>query len=210
MASSIIHIAVANEINKKINYDKNKLLLGSIAPDISKLIGETRLKSHFLDSNKTDIPNIDKFLEKYQNRITDDFVMGYFIHLYTDYLWFKYFIPEFYSKPMITKLDGSVIKANSKMLSLYIYNDYTNLNIKLLDEYNLDLKIFYNEIPVIENIIDEIPMEKLNLIVDKAGEIIANSKEKKGFIFNIENIKKFIELSVKLIIAKIDEMDKLN
>ena len=38
MASSLIHMAIANEVNKSIKYDNNKLLIGSIAPDISKLI----------------------------------------------------------------------------------------------------------------------------------------------------------------------------
>ena len=35
---------------------------------------------------------------------------------------------------MITKTDGSIVKCNGNMLSIYIYNDYTNMNIKLLDE----------------------------------------------------------------------------
>ena len=39
MASALIHIAVANEINKKLNKDKSKLLIGSRAPDISKIVG---------------------------------------------------------------------------------------------------------------------------------------------------------------------------
>lgn len=210
MASSIIHMAVASEVNKLIKRDNNKILIGSIAPDISKLIGESKFKSHFLDSLDNDIPNINKFLNKYKDKMNDDFVMGYFIHLYTDYLWFNYFIPEFYSEPMITKLDGSVVKCTGNMLSLYIYNDYTNLNIQLLDEYNLDLKIFYNKIPEIDNIIEEIPVEKLNLIINKSGEIIANTKEKKSFVFDIKNIKNFIELSVELIIAKINEIDEKN
>jgi hypothetical protein len=36
MASSIIHIAVAHEINKKLQFEEDKLLIGSIAPDIAK------------------------------------------------------------------------------------------------------------------------------------------------------------------------------
>lgn len=210
MASSIIHMAVASEVNKLIKRDNNKILIGSIAPDISKLIGENKIKSHFLDSFDDNIPNIDKFLNKYKNKLNDDFVMGYFIHLYTDYLWFNYFVPEFYSEPMITKIDGTIVKCNDNMLSLYIYNDYTNLNMQLLDEYDLDLKIFYNTIPEIDNIIEEIPVEKLNLIINKSGEIIANTKEKKSFVFDIKNIKNFIELSVELIIAKINEIDEKN
>ena len=208
MASSMIHIAVANEINKKLNRDKSKLLIGTIAPDISKLIGETKVKSHFQDRNDN-IPNLDKFLDKYKEKLNDDFVLGYYIHLLTDYLWFKYFMTEvrFEDSNIITKLDGTNIKCNGNMFTLYIYNDYTNLNIKLIDEYDLDLKIFYNEIPVFENIIQEIPMEKISLIVDKAGEIIENTKEHKEFVFNLDNINKFIETSVEIILGNLKELN---
>ena len=208
MASSMIHIAVANEINKKLNRDKSKLLIGTIAPDISKLIGETKIKSHFQDRNDN-IPNLDKFLNKYKENLNDDFVLGYYIHLLTDYLWFKYFMTEvkFEDSNIITKLDGTNIKCNGNMFTLYIYNDYTNLNIKLIDEYDLDLKIFYNEIPEFENIIQEIPMEKISLIVDKAGEIIENTKEHKEFVFNLDNINKFIETSVEIILGNLKELN---
>ena len=203
MASSIIHIAVAKEINKELNRDNNKLCIGSIAPDISKLVGESKEKSHFLDSIETNIPNLDKFLQKYKDKLDDDFVMGYYIHLFTDYLWFKYFFTEFCNDDCITKLDGTVVKATENMKVLYIYNDYTDMNIKIIDEYELDLKMFYNELPKIDNIIDEIPMDKLNLIVDQASIIIENSKEKKDMIFNIENVKKFISFSTEIILGSI-------
>lgn len=211
MASSVIHMAVANEVNKILKRDNDKLLIGSIAPDISKQIGETKLYSHFLDSVDNNIPNIDKFLDKYNNKLSDDFVLGYFIHLYTDYLWFKYFIPEIYDSEnsMISKIDGSVVKCHGNMQSIYIYNDYTNLNIRLLDEYNMNLRIFYNDTPDLENIIEEIPMEKIRIIIDKASTIIENTKEHKDYIFNIDNIKSFIQTSVDLILAKLDELNIL-
>lgn len=206
MASAVIHLAVANEINKKLNRDKSQLLIGAIAPDISKFIGEDKTKSHFLKELDSNIPDIESFLNKYKNSLTDDFVMGYFIHLYTDYLWFKYFVTEFYDKPMITKLDGTVVKCSGNMLSLYVYNDYTNLNIKLIDRYNMDLKIFYNQLPKLSNIIEEIPMDKIGLLLSQMGIIIENSKEKKDYIFNIENIEKFIATSVELILGKVTEL----
>ena len=96
MASVIIHMAVANEINKTLKRDNNKLLIGSIAPDISKHLGQSKLASHFLHDVNNDVPNINRFLNKYKNHLNDDFVLGYFIHLYTDYFWFKNFIPEIY------------------------------------------------------------------------------------------------------------------
>lgn len=207
MASAIIHMAVAHEINKVIKHDNDKLLIGSIAPDISKQIGESKVKSHFLDNNDTNIPNMDKFLKKYKDRLDDDFVLGYYIHLYTDYLWFKYFITEIHEKDMVKKLDGSIVKADNDMYIKYIYNDYSNLNIQLLDEYNMDLHIFYRELPTIENIIEEIPMKKLQIIIDQSALVIQNSKTKKEYVFNIENIKIFIKTSVELILSKLEELE---
>ena len=206
MASSMIHIAVAHELNKKLNRDSQKLLIGTIAPDISKLIGETKLRSHFLDNEDDNIPDLYRFLSIYKNNLDDDFVLGYYIHLYTDYLWFKYFIPEIYDKNLITKLDGTIVDCKGRMAIMYIYNDYTSINLQIIDEYNLDLKIFYNEIPKFDNIIKEIPMDRINIIVNKAGEIIENSKITKDMTFNMENINNFINLSVKLISSNLHDL----
>ena len=206
MASSVIHMAVASEINKVIRRDNDRLLIGSIAPDISKQVGESKVKSHFLDEQGNDIPNMDRFLEKYKSKLDDDFVLGYYIHLYTDYLWFKYFLPEVYKKDCVTKLDGTVVKCNGRMINQYIYNDYTNLNVDLLDIYDMDLSIFYNEPPEFENIIEEIPMDKIQIIIDQASIIIENTKVKKDLIFNMDNVTKFIKMSVDLIISKLDEL----
>ena len=206
MASSMIHIAVANEINKKLKRDKTKLLIGTIAPDISKRIGETKKKSHFLDFGD-DIPNLDHFLKKYKNNLSDDFVLGYYIHLYTDYLWFKYFVPEIVDKNLITKLEGTIVPCTGEMMSLYIYNDYTNMNVQLLDEYDLDLKIFYNPIPELSNIIEEIPMDKINIIVDAAGKIVEDTKVHKDMVFDISNIKQFVSTSTELILSELEKLD---
>ncbi len=209
MASSLIHMVVASEVNKKINRDYRKLMIGTIAPDISKLIGEDKTKSHFLNGIDKDIPNLKMFLNKYKENLDDDFVLGYYIHLYTDYLWFKYFIPEILDtdKCIITKLDGTRVKCNQNSFSLYIYNDYTNLNMLLLDEYNLDLKIFYETIPKLDDIIEEIPMDKIDLIVNKAGNIIENASTRKELIFNLDNIKQFVKVSTEIILSNFDELN---
>ena len=110
MASSMIHICVANEVNKIIKKDRKSILIGSIAPDISKLLNQDKVKSHFLDNSDTDVPNIQRFLSKYEAYLDDDFVLGYYIHLYTDYLWFKYFLPRFANGGYIFNLNGNIQK----------------------------------------------------------------------------------------------------
>ena len=162
MASSMIHLTIANELNKMLKRDKKKLLLGSIAPDLSKLVGDDKTRSHFILEGEDDIPDLNKFLKKYGYFLNDDFVLGYYIHLYSDYLWFKYFIPDLFDegKNVITKLNGDIIKCNGNMMEKYIYNDYTNINNDLINDYDLDLKLFYEPIPELNNIIDEIYLDQ--------------------------------------------------
>ena len=200
MASAVIHIAVAKEINKDLKMNEKELFLGTIAPDISKQLGESKVKSHFLLNDKTDLPILDKFLDKYKNNLNNPFIMGYYIHLFTDYIWFKYFIPEITnSSDYIKVLSGNKIKCTKEEIEKLIYNDYTNLNISLIEEYDLDLSLFYEDIEIPNIKFDEIPLDKLQVIVDQMGIIIENSKKEYTYSFNIDNVKQFIELCKKII-----------
>lgn len=206
MASTLIHMAVANEINKSLHRDPLKLLLGSMAPDMAKLVGESKTKSHFQNQND-DLPVLDKFLAKYKNNLNDDFVLGYYIHLYTDYIWFNVFMKEFMYKGSIRTVDGTLIECNQESYRDYIYNDYTNLNVSLMDEYELPINLFYEKLPQLENIITEIPMDRLELIINKTGEILYNAKEYKTLVFDMDCIRKFISLSTDIILTNIKELD---
>ena len=125
--------------------------------------------------------------------------MGYYIHLFTDYLWFKYFIPEISNNDYITLLSNDKIKCSHDEIYKIIYNDYSNLNISIIEEYDLDLSLFYEEIKIPDIKFDEIPLDKLQIIVDKMGVIIENSKKNCTYSFNIDNIKQFIELCTEII-----------
>lgn len=199
MASSMIHIAVASEINKKINRDKSKLFIGTIAPDISKLIGQTKVESHFLDNSKTDLPNLGRFLAKYIGNLNDDFVLGYYIHLYTDYIWFKYFLTDYIKDKYVYDKNNNKLKLNPDKLLKYIYNDYNSLNIKLIDKYKIDLGIL-NEKYKIKQIIKEIPIDKVYLLLNNTKNIINNSKETETYLFNTYSIEKFISFTVQVLL----------
>ena len=96
MASAIIHLCIAKEVNKVLGMDEKLLFLGTIAPDLSKEIGQSKEISHFLDhSNEDDIPNIDRFLNKYEEELRNPFEMGYFIHLLTDKYWFRDYVYKY-------------------------------------------------------------------------------------------------------------------
>ena len=214
MASTIMHIAVADQLYKKINTKLNinyyDYILGTIAPDISKHLGENKLKSHFLDNSKG-IPNIDNFLKKYQSTLTNSFNLGYFIHLYIDRLFYRdyysLFIQDDFFTSIVKPLNGDVIKISKKERTKMLYNDYTNLNPLLIDEYNLTLDIFYTEYVPPQTTIDEIPINKLNLLIEDAGILIQNLSQEKEYIIDISSIKAFIDDCVEEIYAKLQSIN---
>jgi len=204
MASSMIHICIANELNKKIKRNSKKLLLGTIAPDIAKQVGRSRASTHFYEEKTGEkYPNLALFLKKYESFLFDDFVMGYYIHLYTDYLWSKYFASDFLKENTVMTIDGESLELTSEDLKRLLYQDYTNLNIQLIDKYGLDLSLFYEDLPELDPIIQEISYEELPIIVDKVGIIIENSKVKKSYLFCVKDIQQFITMCVELIGSEI-------
>ena len=209
MASAIIHMCIAKKANEILKRNEKEFLLGSIAPDISRQLGETKVKSHFLKKEENNVPDIDCFLEKYKNTLKDNtFNLGYYCHLFADMIWFAIFIPKYckYEYEEITYLNGDKKNLNRETIVKLLYNDYTNLNIKMIDEYNLDLSLFYEEPPRIESNIEEIPIDKLPNLIEKMGIIIENSKERETIIFNADGICKFIEKTAEDFINSLKEL----
>ena len=197
MASAVIHLAVAKELEKDLNIKyKKDYYLGSIAPDLAKQIGETKDKSHFIINSPQDIPNINLFVNKYKKFKKNDFELGYFIHLYTDKLWYEDFIPNIESNNSIKLLDGTIMQTTPDQITHMIYSDYTNINIDLIENHNLDLSLFYEEFKKPKTKIDEIPIDKLNILINKMGIIIENSKRERTYTFDTYVVEKFINNAI--------------
>ena len=205
MASAVIHLCIAKEVNKILGMDEKLLFLGTIAPDLSKEIGQSKEISHFLDhSNENNIPNIARFLNKYSDELDKPFEMGYFIHLLTDKYWYRDYIYEYVERYATENEKKDITYSALKQL---IYNDYTNINIDLIDKYGLSLELFYEEFKYPTSKITEIPMDKLPIIVEKMGLVIEESKEEKTFVFDTYDIVKFIDETIKYIIKDIQLLD---
>lgn len=205
MASAVIHLAVAKELEKYLKIENKKdYTLGAIAPDIAQQLKIEKTKSHFIYNTKSDIPNIKLFKEKYKNFMSNSFELGYFTHLYTDKLWFDGFIDSLTYSNSIKLLDGTIIHVPQKEIKELIYNDYTNLNTIIIDKYNIDLSLFYEEYQKPNTSIEEVPIDKLNILIDKMGVIIENSKLEKSYIFDITLIDNFINTCVEKIIKELN------
>lgn len=209
MASAVIHLAVAKVLEPYFDIKNRKdYYLGSIAPDIAKQIGRTKQESHFLYEEKDDVPNIKMFTNKYPNFYKNDFDLGYYIHLFTDKLWFDKFLNTLVQSNSIRLIDGTIVNVPPEELPQLIYSDYTNLNVKVIEEYNMDLSLFYEEFEKPKTSIDEVPIEKLNILIDKMGVIIENSTNEKNYIFDIYLIKEFIETTKERILKEIKDYEQ--
>lgn len=210
MASAVIHLAVAKVLEPYLKItNKKDYYLGSIAPDIAKQIGESKQKSHFLYNERKDVPNIKMFTNKYPNFYKNDFDLGYYIHLFTDKLWFDKFLNNLVQSNSVKLIDGTILNTPPEELRNLIYTDYTNLNIKIIEEYNMDLSLFYEEFQKPNTKIEEIPINKLNILIDKMGIIIENSKREKNYVFDIYLIKQFIEDTKERILQEIKDYESV-
>lgn len=208
MASTIIHICVAKRVNEKLQMNEQDLFLGAMCPDLSKELKLSKRKSHFFNRNNDNICNVNKFLEKYEKYINKPFEMGYYIHLLTDNYWNKNFIPNFKNDDDVTLLNGISIPVNDKDLIKLLYMDYTNTNISLIKKYDLNLDFFNGKIKIPKTKIKEIPVDKLDILIKKVIHIIDNSKTDKTVLFDIKQIKVFIDQASELIVQDIKNNDK--
>lgn len=193
MASAVIHLAVAKELLPYLEVaNVNEYYLGSIAPDIAKLVGETKQKSHFLYNEREDVPNIKMFTNKYKDFKKNSFDLGYYIHLFTDKIWFDKFLRKLVQNSSVKLLDGTIIECSKEQFVNLIYSDYTNLNIELIDEYNIDLSLFYEKFQIPNTKIEEIPKDKLYILINEMGIIIENFRQEKEYILDIFLIENFI------------------
>ena len=99
MPTWAIHLATAKKVSEKININKNIFTFGNILPDIPNeyVVKEiTHHVSHAKTHFETDILVVEhmekrydlrNFAEKYQSKFSNPLILGYYVHLLTDYFW---------------------------------------------------------------------------------------------------------------------------
>ena len=93
MSSFKMHVAISEKVRSELNYS-NLFILGSVLPDIIKLIVKDRTSTHFENNNSID-------LEKYilaQDNLKNELVVGYYAHLIEDKIWFESYLDKKYRK----------------------------------------------------------------------------------------------------------------
>ena len=90
-----------------------------------------------------------------------------------------------------------------------IYSDYTSLNAQVIDAYQLDLSIFEEEFERPETTMTEVPVDSLDILIDKLELIIENSKTEKVYSFDMTLITEFIDQTAEEILEEIKDLEIL-
>lgn len=181
MGSLVMHCCVGEILKKSYKFSE-RFTLGTLKPDILKLNGGDRDKTHYIkriieEQGVKNLPDILEFIQKNKENIKDEEQLGYLCHLIEDRIWFDDYVGK-YTRTDANDIDkvvyiqnGNVIKS-MKEFSADMYKDYANINKFLIEKYKID--------------IDEIK----KLIANYIGEKNFNEKVEKNFAVNDADIGK--------------------
>lgn len=149
MGSLIMHIAASKKIAEKYNLS-DKFIAGSIMPDIYTKCGIDKTITHFIYSEKINLPEYNKYIKMHIENMKDELALGYLAHLIEDYIWFNNFIAK-YAKEIPTNpnkieyLTDNTIHT-SEEFSNDIYKDYDFIDNYICEKYNILIKNTKSEI----------------------------------------------------------------
>lgn len=147
MPTHKIHIAVANKVNTRLNYDLDSIILGSVMPDICV---ENRDGISHYQNNKQGIENVanpDLFVKKYKRKLKNPIIMGYLIHLLTDNYYNSYIYNKFYIFDENGNEIGLRFKNGDKYLPKSVIKDCKHSEFYLYDKWLL----YHGYIPKFNN-----------------------------------------------------------
>lgn len=121
MPSWKIHSKIANDLNKQLRVNKKYFMIGNLLPDQDKYNipnitrSISRKISHFISDEDfklgINLPNYNDMFEKYKGHFDNPVLLGYLVHLLTDFYWNN----QIYNKYFIKDNDEYIgIKTNNK------------------------------------------------------------------------------------------------
>jgi len=193
------HLYIANELNKKVKLDINEFLLGNLLPDMysgwivknaSKIeIYETSHigKKILLNGKKYTLPDVEKFEEENKDLFKNNtLLLGYFVHILTDYFFNKYSFQNHYVKDENSKTIGCYLKngeflsGDAEYVKKYKHLDFllfSNKKLKEIDDLKIEYKSDFIEKCKSINVM-KIYEEDLLKTVKYANEILVEKSEK--------------------------------
>ncbi len=230
MPTWAIHLATAKKVSEKINMDKNIFTFGNILPDIPNEYVVKEIShhlSHAITHFEIDVLvvehmekryNLRNFAEKYKSKFSNPLMLGYYVHLLTDYFWNNKTYGEHGIYDEEKNRIGLILNNGERILcsketarqtkvhdfrvfSKYIYDN--GLADKLIYEENLQK--YLKEIDWIT--LEESDIEKtIKYINDRCtgkAQVLENGESTQYKIYSKNEMLELIDISVEFILKMI-------
>lgn len=197
MASSIMHLAITNEVSKRVPFtDVNRLKFGSVVVDAGiggNTYGTAHMKINVLDGNMKTY-DFDRYRHLFGKKmIEDDLYMGYYLHLVQDALYRHFVYDRYHWNPTIP---GNVER---------LHKDYQIINQYVINKYHLA-----NDLAVPNGFKDEALNQVSSFDTDRLMQDMLSFfqpvEEEPIFFFTKEMADEYIEETIRFCI---DEVKKL-
>lgn len=221
-----MHIAIANRVNKILNLDDELFIIGNVMPDAEGyVIKDPSVKvayavSHYAEHNiegvKEVLPKYQRFIQKYNNKMNNPIVMGYFVHILTDFYWnrmtFKnYYIRNNEGETIGIKLNnGKELFCSKDERRILKQTDFSNFSSYLVNNGRLYIPNLRKN-KIIDNIkiIEEIPLTEKD--VEKTIDYLENiNKKRKNIeeykVFTKEKFQEEFENCIQFILKEIESL----
>ena len=170
------------------NEQIDQFMQGILMPDSNK--GYEKDISHFISplsgsqNHILQIPDLEIFISKYRQHLSEPFVLGYLAHLYLDKVFFEYFFLNYISfldknnnktlnKEYIQRVylsrRNEYISVDQLFSEEYLYGEYTVLNAKLINKYSMNIPYSIE----IKNPIEEVNIENFGYILSDLEKYFA-------------------------------------
>lgn len=199
MASRIIHLAIANEIAKRIPIrDFERFQVGSILPD-AYANGISTAGSHLktkINNHTQNTYRLSYFRERYQDELKNDSLyLGYYIHLVQDIL-FRHFVYDDYKWDPVPK--GNIER---------LHKDYGLINRYVIKQYGLTEKTNISENLKTEKIMEIYPFDLEQLAKNLQNDFHV-PYDGEIFFFTEEMADEYIVRATKKCIEEIEAIQK--
>ena len=180
-----VHLEVGKRLNKKLNIDKDLFMLGNILPDINNgyvVKGISKILAHkYTHYTEDNMYSYKNFYNEYKDKINNTIVLGYYVHLYTDFL----FNNDFYNRVQNDIEHDKLRKIKQ--------NDFKKFNNKFLNnKLDIDIDKCLNNVNILKRI--SINKNDLELVIN----YLNNRKEEK-LEYNFYTEKELEELLNKTV-----------
>lgn len=187
MASRVLHLAVAEELIKKISIkDINRFRLGCILPDayhpaFSK--SDSHLKIFVCGKSKKTY-DLDGYLLKFGDKMDDELYLGYYLHLIQDLIFRGIIYDKYKWNPQIP---GNVER---------LHHDYCLINAYAIKKYGLKNNVKSISKLESEKIYSIYPFEIESFLNDMALDY-CDKPEGESFFFTVQMADEFVATAVK-------------